>query len=377
MSRLLPFKSETAGTPDDAKVLDLGEDASGEALSALSSETARKILAAVYEEPKTPPEIREEVGTSLQNVHYHVENLEEANLIRDGGTGYSEKGTEMTVYAPANEAVVLFAGREHDRSRLKTALSRLLGGVGILALASLAVQRFVETIGPGVEDAGDSLVGTPTDAAGGAPATDTEAATETPMPEPTESTEVVGVDAETATEPAADTPVPTEEAPTLTVDVDGTPAPTPGDTAAPTAEPAPSPTDGPIGTPTATPGPEGTPAPTATSTATDTATRMPEPTAEPTGSPTAEPTGSPTAEPTGTPTEIPTATRADEGTATETAEVVNATNLTETPTATPVEGAGTAAESGADGLLSDPAVAFFLGGLFMLVVVTAWWYAQG
>ena len=51
-----------------------------------------------------------------------------------------------------------------------------------------------------------------------------------------------------------------------------------------------------------------------------------------------------------------------------------------TGTALPDGGAVTttrqAAETGADGLLSDPAVAFFLGGLFMIAVFGVWWYWQ-
>ena len=128
-------------------MLSLEDDATEDALSALSSETAREILSLVYEEPRTPPELRDEVGSSLQNVHYHLENLEDAGLIQPAGSGYSEKGTEMTVYAPRNEAVVLFAGEEQDRSRLKTALSRLVGGIGVLALASYGIDRLAEATG--------------------------------------------------------------------------------------------------------------------------------------------------------------------------------------------------------------------------------------
>lgn len=107
---LLPRRAESEATPDEPRVLDVdGEDAAA-TFDALGSETARQIMAVVYEQPRTPVEIREEVGTSLQNVHYHVDNLEEADLLKPAGVGYSEKGNEMTVYAPASEAVVLFAG---------------------------------------------------------------------------------------------------------------------------------------------------------------------------------------------------------------------------------------------------------------------------
>jgi hypothetical protein len=41
---------------------------------------------------------------------------------------------------PPDRPLVIFAGQEDDRSTLRTALSRLLGSLGILAVASLAVQ---------------------------------------------------------------------------------------------------------------------------------------------------------------------------------------------------------------------------------------------
>lgn len=125
--------------PDEPRVLDIeGADAE-RTFDALGSETARTILQTVYEQPRTPPEIRGEVGTSLQNVHYHLERLESASLIEPAGTGYSEKGNEMTVYAPCNEALVLFAGQEHDRSRLEGLLGRVLGLYLLLATATIAI----------------------------------------------------------------------------------------------------------------------------------------------------------------------------------------------------------------------------------------------
>ncbi|MFT4949278.1 MAG: hypothetical protein ACI9CA_001415 [Natronomonas sp.] len=44
----------------------------------------------------------------------------------------------MTVYAPADEALVLFAGEDRSRS-LRSLLRRVVGSVGLVALASLLV----------------------------------------------------------------------------------------------------------------------------------------------------------------------------------------------------------------------------------------------
>lgn len=331
MSRLLPFKSETTRKPDSARVLSLEEDATEDALAALSSDTAREILSLVYDEPRTPPEIRDEIESSLQNVHYHLENLEEADLIQPAGSGYSEKGTEMTVYAPASEAVVLFAGPERDRSRLKTALTRLLGAVGLLVAASFVVRRLAQTSdvvtrglsGAGGADGADAAAdGGGGGDAGGAAGGGAADGAGTPTPETRDGGDGgVGVfERETATD------TPTEEA-----------------------------------METATPEPAGTPTPEATDapvgSATETVAETQSPTAVATSTPTSTP--APTQEPTAT--ETPTATATPEPTATPVNEPVSPETVQ-------------AASDASGGLLSDPAVTFFLGGVFMLAVVGAWWY---
>lgn len=134
---LLPSRLEVSPSPGEPRVLDIDGDGADAAFDALGSETARRVLAATYEEPRTPAEIRGEVGTSLQNVHYHIENLEDAGLIEPAGTGYSEKGTEVTVYAPESEAVVLFAGDDHAGARLRDRLTAIFGLAATVALATL------------------------------------------------------------------------------------------------------------------------------------------------------------------------------------------------------------------------------------------------
>jgi DNA-binding transcriptional ArsR family regulator len=155
--------------PAEPRVLDVDGDEADRAFEALSSETARTVLGVLYEEPSTPTEVREEVGTSLQNVHYHLDKLEDAGLIEPAGTGYSETGNEMTVYGPASEAVVLFAGRESARSRLSDVLARVLGLYVVLAVATIALAVAVDYLEGGFQRAtgGDG---------GGAVAMSTEAA---------------------------------------------------------------------------------------------------------------------------------------------------------------------------------------------------------
>ncbi|MFB9804433.1 ArsR/SmtB family transcription factor [Haladaptatus pallidirubidus] len=125
----------------DPRIVGVDSEDADELLSALSSETGRNILSALYEEPATPATIAERVDTTLQNVQYHLKKLEDGNLIEVADTAYSEKGREMKVYAPTAGPLVLFAGNEDDTVGLKSAISNLLGGLGILGVASLVVQR--------------------------------------------------------------------------------------------------------------------------------------------------------------------------------------------------------------------------------------------
>lgn len=171
MSRLLPFQSD-ADVPEDRapRVVDLeGEDAE-KVFGALSSETAREIFTGLHEEPMTASDVADAVDSSIQNVRYHLENLGDAGLVEVVDTWYSSRGNEMKVYAPKDGPLIV-SSDESRASRIRTALSRLVGGVGALAASSLLVQyAWDELFGP---------TGTAFTSGGesGAPAPETEAAT--------------------------------------------------------------------------------------------------------------------------------------------------------------------------------------------------------
>lgn len=164
MKSLLPLKPPVEGARDGANVISISEDAADEVFKTLSSSTARRILSLLYAEPRPAAELAEETDTTVQNVRYHLENLQEADLIAVADTWYSEKGTEMKVYAPTESALVVTAGRESTTDRLKSAITNVLGALGIFGLVSLLVQYLVTTYieagaesqsasGPGAMDA--------------------------------------------------------------------------------------------------------------------------------------------------------------------------------------------------------------------------------
>ncbi|HMB49866.1 MAG TPA: hypothetical protein VKM69_04315, partial [Natronoarchaeum rubrum] len=77
---------------------------------------------------------------------------------------YSEKGREMKVYGPTDQPLVVFAGDDEKETGLRAALSRLLGGIGAVAGASLLVQYLAPEAATGSNAAGG---GGTTDGSGG------------------------------------------------------------------------------------------------------------------------------------------------------------------------------------------------------------------
>ncbi|WP_158855188.1 helix-turn-helix domain-containing protein [Halorhabdus sp. CUG00001] len=228
---LLPSEPDTSPTEEsDPRVIGVDSDAADDLIAALSSETARAILAALHDDPAPPSKLAEEVETSLQNVQYHLENLADAGAVEVIDTVYSEKGREMDVYAPADRPLVIFAGEESRTPSLRQVLSRLLGGVGALGLASLVVQSLLGDRVPrsgGSHPVGDGGVnGTATATAyadGGhtvetTPIAQSEAASPMPTEQAMETTTPSETAIETATQTATDSPTPAETAtPTETI----------------------------------------------------------------------------------------------------------------------------------------------------------------
>ena len=121
---LLPSRTPVDREHVGPSLRTLGEG-SDRAFDALKAKTARKVLSALCEEPAVASEVAERVGTSLQNVHYHLENLREAELVEVVDTWYSSKGTEMKVYAPAGDPLMLIVGGDDEVAVCREALEAL------------------------------------------------------------------------------------------------------------------------------------------------------------------------------------------------------------------------------------------------------------
>jgi len=198
---LLPSRGPDASTSQDGELQIVGVDEDVAAvLDALSSETARNILNAVYEDPGTPSELAGRLDMSIQKVSYHLEKLEAEELIAVAGTQYSEKGQEMTVYEPPDDPLVVFVGTPDRKRTLRSMFERLLPAVGLLTAASVTVQAVFGTV-PGLFGSSETTDG------GGA-------ATETPTPEPTPTpTDGGGIEIMETTEQPTETPTPEPSTP--------------------------------------------------------------------------------------------------------------------------------------------------------------------
>jgi len=143
MASLLPLRP----TPRSAsarglepRLVDFEDESAEQILSAVASTTARRILNRIYEEPMTASDVAAVIDSSVQNVSYHLNRLQDAELVEVIETWYSEQGREMDVYGPTNSALVLFAGAERTGPSLATALRRVFGAVGIVGVVSIIVH---------------------------------------------------------------------------------------------------------------------------------------------------------------------------------------------------------------------------------------------
>ncbi|PSQ58099.1 ArsR family transcriptional regulator [Halobacteriales archaeon SW_7_71_33] len=106
MSVWPPRPEPPTTSEEEPRVVDIDSEDAGPIFDALGSETARELLSLLYEEPRPASELAEAIGCSLPNVDYHLSKLETAELVEPVEEWYSQKGAEMTVYAPTGRSLV-------------------------------------------------------------------------------------------------------------------------------------------------------------------------------------------------------------------------------------------------------------------------------
>lgn len=156
----------------EPRVVALDEEPGDEIVSVLSSDTTRRVYTLVEQRARTPIAIADELELSIQNVHYHLEKIQDVGLVEPTGIEYSEKGREMKVYEPAHDELVICSDTE-TKDRLDRLLKRLVDGtmaaVVLAALSHLVLTRIMG-IGP---DRSDSVASSVPDSGAAAPETTT------------------------------------------------------------------------------------------------------------------------------------------------------------------------------------------------------------
>ncbi len=191
MSGIFPLRQTvTADDRREPRLVDLDDETADEVFEALSAQTTRQIFVELHESPQAASDLAKVTDTSVQNVQYHLQKLTDADLVEVVDTWYSERGTEMKVYAPTDESLVLFAGSDKGRS-LRTLLKRVVGVVGVLLPASALVGWVAQHLGrePGAEVGGDGMseygaAGTPTGQTVGVSTNGDTGPLGTPTPDP-------------------------------------------------------------------------------------------------------------------------------------------------------------------------------------------------
>jgi DNA-binding transcriptional ArsR family regulator len=138
MSSIFPLREKVSLGQREPRLVDLDEETADEVFEALSSRTTREIFLELHRQPQTASDLAEVTDTSVQNVQYHLEKLTDADLVEVVDTWYSERGSEMKVYAPEDESLVLFAGRD-KHSTFRKLLNRFVSIFALLVPPSALV----------------------------------------------------------------------------------------------------------------------------------------------------------------------------------------------------------------------------------------------
>ncbi|WP_089649832.1 ArsR/SmtB family transcription factor [Halobacterium hubeiense] len=128
------------------RIVDMNDEQAVSLFKTLGDETTLKIYTAIQQEPKTPPELQELTETTLQNTHYHMNKLEDADLIEPVDTWVSDRGKDMNVYGPTNSPLLISFAAERDTPGIRSRILSVLGMVGVVSLVSLFVEYAVDLL---------------------------------------------------------------------------------------------------------------------------------------------------------------------------------------------------------------------------------------
>lgn len=134
--------------PEDPFLLvSLEESESKELAKVISNKTSRKILDLLSKKDATETQIAKQLKLPLSTVHYNLQHLHKANLVKVDEFHYSEKGKEVNHYALANKLIII-APKKTSRDTFVKKLKGILP-VGLIALATAGVIKLITMFKPG------------------------------------------------------------------------------------------------------------------------------------------------------------------------------------------------------------------------------------
>ena len=121
-------------------LVDLNEAKTKKLAETITSDTSRKILNHLAEKAEdTETKIAELLQIPLSTVHYHLQKLQEAGLVKAEEFHYSPKGREVNHYKLANKYIIIAPGKV---SGLKEKLKGILPVAGIVLGISALIEIF-------------------------------------------------------------------------------------------------------------------------------------------------------------------------------------------------------------------------------------------
>jgi len=125
-------------TKSNFLLVNLNEPKTKKLAETITSETSRKILNSLAEKENSEAKIAEELQIPISTVHYHLQKLQEAGLVKVEEFHYSPKGREVNHYKLANKYIIIAPGKiEGLKEKLKGILPVALIAVGISVIIKI------------------------------------------------------------------------------------------------------------------------------------------------------------------------------------------------------------------------------------------------
>ena len=120
-------------------LVDLNESKTKQLAETITNDTSRKILNYLTEKEDTEAKIAEALAMPISTVHYHLQKLQEAGLVKVDEFHYSQKGRTINHYKLANKYIII---APQKISGLREKLRGILPAVVIVAGVGVIMQLY-------------------------------------------------------------------------------------------------------------------------------------------------------------------------------------------------------------------------------------------